>query len=254
MGIETRTTNRRPLIRAELLSHDIRAIPSGKSIDELLQASVKIEHPEVIKRARSGASISRSERRALEREEKSLDKAYSYLFGLREGEYLNKGALIDTNEHITGIRGFRTSTLYLDGSKVACPNSVKIPEHLDKLFSRVNKNGQICPVERAAYLHTGIAWIHPFFDGNGRTARLYEGRLLHSYGLPIPRHILADRDIYMPLVSLAAAGYAEDNIGRISPYAWHLATLINRGLERMINNAGIKRSKRLFGVFKLSGK
>lgn len=37
---------------------------------------------------------------------------------------------------------------------------------------------------KAILTHVYIAWIHPFADGNGRTARLLEARLLQQAGLP----------------------------------------------------------------------
>ncbi len=41
--------------------------------------------------------------------------------------------------------------------------------------------------------HLYIAWIHPFGDGNGRTARLLEFRLLLEAGVPIPAaHLLSN--------------------------------------------------------------
>lgn len=44
---------------------------------------------------------------------------------------------------------------------------------------------------RAAFAHLYIAWIHPFGDGNGRTARLLEYQILVSAGVPSPSaHLL----------------------------------------------------------------
>ena len=55
---------------------------------------------------------------------------------------------------------------------------------------------------KAIVAHLYIAWIHPFGDGNGRTARLVEFQLLAQAGLPLPAaHLLSDfynrtRDAY----------------------------------------------------------
>ncbi len=46
---------------------------------------------------------------------------------------------------------------------------------------------------RAILAHLYLAWIHPFGDGNGRTARLVEFQLLLEAGFPAPTcHLLAD--------------------------------------------------------------
>ncbi len=39
---------------------------------------------------------------------------------------------------------------------------------------------------KAAMAHLYLAWIHPFGDGNGRTARLLELQILLSAGFPVP--------------------------------------------------------------------
>ena len=39
---------------------------------------------------------------------------------------------------------------------------------------------------KAVVAHVYIAWIHPFGDGNGRTARLVEFGILTAAGIPLP--------------------------------------------------------------------
>ena len=46
---------------------------------------------------------------------------------------------------------------------------------------------------KAIVAHLYMVWIHPFDDGNGRTARLLEFQLLLEAGLPVPAaHLLSD--------------------------------------------------------------
>lgn len=48
-------------------------------------------------------------------------------------------------------------------------------------------------VIKAVIAHLYIAWIHPFGDGNGRTARLLEFHILFSSGIALPAaHLLSD--------------------------------------------------------------
>ena len=48
-------------------------------------------------------------------------------------------------------------------------------------------------VLRAVLAHLYLAWIHPFGDGNGRTARLVEFQILISSGVPAPAaHLLSN--------------------------------------------------------------
>ena len=46
---------------------------------------------------------------------------------------------------------------------------------------------------RAVFIHLYVAWIHPFGDGNGRTARLAEFMILAREGVPSPcAHLLSN--------------------------------------------------------------
>ncbi len=71
---------------------------------------------------------------------------------------------------------------------------------------------------KAVYAHLYLAWIHPFGDGNGRTARLVEFVILANCGLvPVPAaHLLSNhynltRDRYYR--ELARASEARDTLG-----------------------------------------
>jgi Fic family protein len=49
-----------------------------------------------------------------------------------------------------------------------------------------------CTIIKAIVAHVYLAWIHPFGDGNGRTARLFEYRVMVTAGVPIPAaHLLS---------------------------------------------------------------
>ena len=48
-------------------------------------------------------------------------------------------------------------------------------------------------VLKAIYAHLFFVWIHPFGDGNGRTARIIELRVLLASGVPTPvAHLLSN--------------------------------------------------------------
>ena len=75
---------------------------------------------------------------------------------------------------------------------------------------------------KAVYAHLYVAWIHPFGDGNGRTARLLEFVILASSGLvPVPAaHLLSNhynltRDRYYREIDLASRP-GESTLGFLS--------------------------------------
>src|SRR5574344_747104 len=49
---------------------------------------------------------------------------------------------------------------------------IKVPEEMEKLIYRYDTWDKYHPLVRAALLHGEFVFIHPFVDGNGRTARL----------------------------------------------------------------------------------
>jgi len=82
-----------------------------------------------------------------------------------------------------GINGtYRTYAVRVAGSNHVPPNALKVPDLMAGLFAELP--GIADPVERAAVLHHGIASIHPFADGNGRTARLAMNFVLLAAGYP----------------------------------------------------------------------
>jgi Fic family protein len=55
------------------------------------------------------------------------------------------------------------------------------------------EHGLAVPILKAVIAHLYLAWIHPFGDGNGRTARLMEFHLLVGAGVPSPAaHLLSN--------------------------------------------------------------
>jgi Fic family protein len=66
---------------------------------------------------------------------------------------------------------------------------------LDSLVEGVEGENSLREVKllRAILAHLYLAWIHPFGDGNGRTARLVEFQLLAEAGFPTPAcHLLSN--------------------------------------------------------------
>jgi Fic family protein len=74
---------------------------------------------------------------------------------------------------IHGLAGnFRPSTVEIRGSKHVPPDAYRVPELIEELCDYVNEHWVTeTAVHLASYVLWRINWIHPFADGNGRTAR-----------------------------------------------------------------------------------
>ncbi len=74
------------------------------------------------------------------------------------------------------------------------PEAKDVPSLVKELLRCVNKSlaeSELPVPVVAALAHYQFATIHPYFDGNGRTARLLTTLLLHCGGLRPQRHLLA---------------------------------------------------------------
>jgi cell filamentation protein, protein adenylyltransferase len=89
---------------------------------------------------------------------------------------------------------------------------------------------------RAVLAHIYIAWIHPFGDGNGRTARLVEFGILTAAGVPaisaqlLSNHYNATRDAYYRQLNQASRSG-----GDLSPFLCYAIEGFVDGLERQLD-------------------
>ena len=67
---------------------------------------------------------------------------------------------------------YRLENVKISGATQVPTDYVKVPEEMEKLMYRYNDWNQYHPLIRSALLHGEFVFIHPFIDGNGRTARL----------------------------------------------------------------------------------
>nr|WP_257131610.1 Fic family protein [Bacillus sp. AFS017336] len=87
---------------------------------------------------------------------------------------------------------YREINVRISGSKHQPLEHPFVQEEMDNLLNWYNKNKDVLhPVELAALFHFKFVYIHPFSDGNGRTARLLMNFILMQHGYP-PAIIKAD--------------------------------------------------------------
>ena len=110
-----------------------------------------------------------------------------------------------------------------------CPDWQDVEFLLSRLFTTLNSfvppQGDQVPhaILKAIFAHLYLVWIHPFGDGNGRTARLVEVAILLEAGMPQPVcHLLSNHynltraEYYR---QLAQASRTENGLYRFAAYA-----------------------------------
>jgi Fic family protein len=77
---------------------------------------------------------------------------------------------LESISHFAGV--FRPGPIEIGGSKHTPPKPHLVPELVEQICDYVNENWEKkSPIHLCAYVLWRMNWVHPFVDGNGRTAR-----------------------------------------------------------------------------------
>jgi len=116
---------------------------------------------------------------------------------ITEADILNIHQIILEKIDDTNAGRYRTVSVRLKGSETVLPNSVKVPELMKDFMTWLHADNNDHPVKIAADAHFKFVSIHPFIDGNGRTARLLMNLLLEQSGYTPAVIRKEDRGIYI---------------------------------------------------------
>jgi len=120
---------------------------------------------------------------------------------------------------------YRTGQVRVAGATFMPPSADKIQPMINELLLTLDKNpDELRTIELAAFFHHRLAYIHPFLDGNGKTARLLMNAILMSRGYPFTVLLKVDRPKYLRALSEA------DN-GNLAPFANFVARSVERSLD-----------------------
>lgn len=97
---------------------------------------------------------------------------------------------------------FRTSAVKISGANFLPPNALRVSEYIDELIDWVNST-DLNPLIKSAIFHHRFVWIHPFFDGNGRTVRLMFNLIFMKMGFPPAIILKNDRKKYYDALNQA---------------------------------------------------
>ncbi len=160
------------------------------------------------------------------------DKAIDYLYSIINDDYklrsidilsLHGYVLRSIEENFAGR--IRNGGVRITGANFTPPNANKVSDLLDELIDFINTNPlQLNDIELATVFHHKLVWIHPFFDGNGRTVRLAMNLLLMRAGFPPAIILKNDRKKYYEALNQANGGNYQK-----------LTLLMCQSLERTLN-------------------
>jgi Fic family protein len=102
---------------------------------------------------------------------------------------------------------YRDSEVRIAGSEHVPPKPAAVPKLLEELFSQFySEKRTLHPIELAALLHNRFVNIHPFTDGNGRTARLLMNWILLRNKFPPVIIEVSNKEQYYKAIENADKG------------------------------------------------
>ncbi len=122
---------------------------------------------------------------------------------------------------------YRTVNVRIGGTARSPPDFSKVPARMESLLRGLGGDA----LEQSVRLHHGIAMIHPFSDGNGRTARLAANLVLMRGGYPPVVLRKEDRKKYYECLARADAG-------DISRFANYVARALDESLTLYLASFG----------------
>ncbi len=110
---------------------------------------------------------------------------------------------------------YRSIPVRISGSTVVLPNPRKVPDLMDDFQAWLTGKHDLHPVAFAGEAHYRLVSIHPFVDGNGRTARLLMNLLLMMAGYPPAIIRKRDRLAYIGALEQAQLGGSKADYEKI---------------------------------------
>ena len=133
---------------------------------------------------------------------------------LEEDDKLKPGAL------------YRDDNVYIVGQNLehtGLPHD-KLPEYMGKLVSFIQAESTMNDLLKAAVIHFYIGYLHPYFDGNGRMARLIHLWYLRTKGyssalfIPLSSYIERSRSSYYNAYLLAENNLKISRVMDVTPF------------------------------------
>lgn len=126
---------------------------------------------------------------------------------------IHKIILTGIDDRWAGI--YRQTQVFIRGAATEPPPPQEVAWRMKKLIEWLARIQGVHPVKIAADFHFRFVEIHPFIDGNGRTARLLMNLVLLGHGYPIAIIKTEEREAYMKAIGDGTLTGNLDNFYRI---------------------------------------
>ena len=159
----------------------------------------------------------------------SIGKTGNFIAEISPRIILRVGGLV---EPFKNKEGFRTGRVSL-GLNYTPPNPLRVSQYVQEFCDSVAKRTD-SSVEIAAYTHLTLAGIQPFNDGNKRTARLMQDRILEDFGLPPATIPAGEREVYIDLLEQALIGARDEKPNKQRAFFDYVGGKVNAALDEIL--------------------
>ncbi len=106
---------------------------------------------------------------------------------------ITKNVSVDTS-YVGKYRDVDINVTDIDTDKVRFipPSNMHVPRLMDDLISWINNSNEISPILVAGIVHYEFLRIHPFIEGNGKTAKALTTLILYTRGYEIKKYVTLD--------------------------------------------------------------
>lgn len=130
---------------------------------------------------------------------------------------------------------YRNNNVIISGAEHTPPDFTQVPPEMKSFInSYQNVFSKMHPVERSARVHADFVKIHPFIDGNGRTARLLMNLELMKEGFPPVVLPVEKRLDYYEFLDLA---HVKNNY---KPFLQLIIEIVKDGFRPYFHALGVK--------------
>lgn len=149
-----------------------------------------------------------------------IEETIHALYDIAIGQYLQE------NDKLKPDMFYRHDSVYIVGQELehtGLPHE-KLPEYMNRLITFINSESTMNDLLKAAVIHFYIAYLHPYFDGNGRMARLIHLWYLKRQGyssalfIPFSSYIERSRKGYYNAYSLAEENTKISGVMDVTPF------------------------------------
>jgi Fic family protein len=152
---------------------------------------------------------------------------------ISEQDVLNIHGLVMQKTGGEAAGKYRDGQVVIGGTDLRLPTPNEVPQYMNEFFEWLEntRSTDMHPVSLAAEAHYRLVRIHPFADGNGRTARLLMNLILTQEGFPPAVIDPEKKATYIQKLDQV------DTTNMIGSFKALVASSVNRSLNRYIATA-----------------